>query len=421
MNYADSERIDFVLQKNGYQKTLVEREAETIIVVACSVRQHAVDRIYGKVKEWRLRDNLVTVLTGCLLPMDKKKATTLFDLLLDIKEINQLPNLIKEIKEAKKSRAKISPPDIGKIDYLSLDQKRESSFRAYVPISTGCDNFCSYCAVPYTRGREKSRHRLDIVAEVKSLVTNGYKEIILLGQNVNSYGQDLTDNKKETCEFINLIKEIDKIPGNYRVYFYSNHPKDMTAELVNALAGLKHFPHYLHLPLQSGSDRIIKAMNRHYTQNKYLSLVKKIRGAMPDVALTTDIIVGFPGETESDFAETAKVMEKVSFDMAFIAQYSPRPGTKAEKLLDDISAEEKVRREKILQEILKKSADKKNQQYIGQTLTVLIDGAKKDKLYGRTADYKVVEIKKSPRINIGDFIDVKIESATAWKLLGFFV
>jgi len=410
MNYSDAERISAVLDSFGFEKTEKEKEADIFIVIACSVRQHAIDRIYGKVKEWKEKPDLTTILSGCVLETDKKKLAQQFDLIFEIKNINHLSDFV-----SNKFNLQDKIESFG--DYLSIIPSYNSKIRAFVPVSTGCNNYCTYCAVPYTRGREKSRPKDEITSEVRNLIKKGVKEITLLGQNVNSYGQDLGEIKGNDG-FIKLIQEIDKIPGNYRVYFYSNHPKDMTADLIKTLTHLEHFPHYIHLPLQSGNDKIIKDMNRHYTQKEYLTLVEKINEAMPDITLTTDIIVGFPGETEKHFEDTVDVMKKVKYDMAFIAQFSSRPGTKAAKMDDNVSNDEKRKRENVLQKILAESALEKNKKLVGGIETVLIDEEKKDKVYGRTASYKVVEIKKSPTIKIGDFVKVKINSVTAWKLMG---
>lgn len=416
MNYADAERIVTALNLLGCQKTDKESEADLIITVACSVRQSAIDRIYGKAKKWqeikKAGKRLKTILTGCVLEKDLFKMRKVFDYVFDVKQIDNLLEILS--------------PDAGfsgtflekkSGEYLEICPTRESFFRAYVPIMTGCNNFCSYCAVPYTRGREKSRLPKEIFGEVKSLVQEGYKEITLLGQNVNSYQYG----------FVDLLSDIDKIPGEFRVYFYSNHPKDMSEQLIKVIPHLSHFPQYIHLPLQSGSDRILKLMNRHYTQSQYLELVEKIKKVIPNVVLTTDIIVGFPNETEKDFQETKKVMEKVSFDMAYIAQYSPRPGTRSAELDDNVTKSEKVKREKILAGILEKTAFENNLKLKNSTQRVLIDGFKKEKFYGRTEGYKVVEISsgglgplKGPAPQLGQFADIEILECSAWKLFGRF-
>ncbi len=408
MNYSDAERIASVLNTAGYQKTETEKDADIFIVVSCSVRQSAVNRIYGKVrdlKKIKSKRPFTTVLSGCVLEEDYDKLAKTFDIMLKIDDIEALPKLIEGGNSIKAKSG----------DYLEIKPSYESGFRAFVPISTGCNNFCTYCAVPYTRGREKSRPFNNIIDEVKALIKNGYKEITLLGQNVNSYGHDFESGEKVNY-FVELLSEIDKIEGKYRVYFYSNHPKDMSDELIHVLPTLKHFPHYIHLPLQSGNNEVIKEMNRHYTKEQYLSLVEKIRSAMPDITITTDIIVGFPGETSEQFSDTVDVMNKVSYDMAYIAQYSPRSGTASAKITDNITGDEKKKREDALQKILSETAFKNNQKFVGKKLEVLIDGSKKNKLYGRTDGYKVVEIKSDNKELIGNFINVEVITATPWKL-----
>lgn len=408
MNYSDAERLMSLLESFGYAKTLVEEEADIIFVVSCSVRQSAIDRIYGSVEKWnhiKRKRPLKLVLSGCVLEKDRKKMEQAFDVIFDIKDLSLLPQMLGIAPEG----------DLR--DYFSIHPKYESSFQAYVPISTGCNNYCTYCAVPYTRGREKSRKPEEIIMEVKGLIEKGYKEITLLGQNVNSYGKDLYP-EKGSVPFVELLLAIDKIPGEYRVYFYSNHPKDMADLLVKTMPTLEHFPAYIHLPLQSGNDEIIKKMNRHYSKEKYLELVKKIRKALPEVALTTDIIVGFPGETREQFQDTVDVMEIAGYDMAFLARYSPRSGTVAAKMIDTVSKEEKREREDVLQKVLERTALANNQKLVGKKLRVLIDGEKDGRLFGRTDLYKVVEIKTDRTGLIGQFVMVKITGASAWKLSG---
>jgi tRNA-2-methylthio-N6-dimethylallyladenosine synthase len=409
MNYSDAERISAVLDSLGYTKTESEKDADLFIIISCSVRQSAINRIYGKVRDLKEikaeKSNFKTMLTGCVLEKDRKKLEKVFDIMLEIDKLDKLPELL-DFKNKGLSG-----------EYLSIQPHYSSNFRAYVPISVGCDNFCSYCAVPYTRGREKSRPVSEIIAEVTDLIEKGYKEITLLGQNVNSYGVRDTKDQKN-IEFIELLQQVDQIPGDYRVYFYSNHPKDMSDELVKILLTLKHFPRYIHLPLQSGNDEIIRRMNRHYTKKQYLELVVKIRKAMPDVTLTTDIIVGYPGETEEQFQDTTNIMRKVEYDMAFIAQYSPRPGTVSARQPDDVTKEEKIRRERVLQGVLAETVLRHNKQLVGTIQKVLIDEQKNDKFFGRTEGFKVVEIKTDQPFEIGQFVKIKIDSATSWKLVG---
>ncbi|MFA5584305.1 MAG: tRNA (N6-isopentenyl adenosine(37)-C2)-methylthiotransferase MiaB [Bacteriovoracaceae bacterium] len=406
MNYSDAERIITVFNNAGLSQTDQERDADYIITIACSVRQTAIDRIFGKIKDWNKlkgQKKVSLILTGCVLEKDRQKLSKIFDLVFNIQDTAKLQEYLGEKKDSEKT------------PFFSLTPKYQSKFRAYVPISFGCNNFCSYCAVPYTRGPEKSRSEKEVIEEVKKLIDSRYKEITLLGQNVNSYGNDL--GKKDS--FTRLISKIDKIPGNYRVYFYSNHPKDISNNLINVLPKLKHFPPYLHLPLQSGSDKIISAMNRHYTQTQYLNLVKKIKKKVPNITLTTDIIVGFPGETDEDFRETKKLMELIGFSMAFIAQYSPRPQTISAKVSDNVPKTEKEKRFQMLTKVLAKNLEKENARLVNKKMEVLIDEVKKENLYGRTGSYKVVEIPDNQQANfLGQFVEIEITGSNAWKLSG---
>ncbi len=402
MNYSDAERIATVMNLLGYKKTEEEKEANIIITVACSVRQTAIDRIYGKTRDWnkkRLKDiKFKTILSGCVLPKDQLKMENSFDLIFDINEIEKLSKFLKPKNDIKGLSG----------EYLSILPQHKSSFRAFVPIMTGCNNFCSYCAVPYTRGREKSRPQKEVILEVKDLIKRGYTEIHLLGQNVNSYKYNFSE----------LLKKIDSLEGEWRGYFYSNHPKDFSEELLNTISKLNHFPHYIHFPLQSGDDNILKSMNRNYTKKIYLNLINKIRKLMPDVVITTDIIVGYPGENEKEFKQTIEVSIKSKFEMIFIGKYSPRPGAKSIKLLDNVSNLEKKKREKILTKVLEENLIKVNKKFKNKYLRILVDEKKNNKYYGRTEGYKVVEIKTDQELNIGQFYDVLIIDTSAWKLFG---
>lgn len=409
MNYADAERVAAVLNKLGYKKTPSEKDADLIIVVACSVRQSAVDRIYGKIEQWRQMKKgrkLITILTGCVLPYDKNKMKRYFDIILDIKDILKLPKFLSKYNF-----------NIPTKNYLCLKPQYSSKYSAFVPIMTGCDNFCTYCAVPYTRGREYSRPQKEILAEVKQLVKKGYKEIILLGQNVNSYGHQKDKIYIDNKPFINLLKAINAVPGYFWLRFISNHPKDMTEDLIKVLLKLKKVTPYIHLPLQAGDNMVLKKMNRPYTTKQYLEQVKLIRKYIPGVAITTDIIVGFPGETTKQFNNTLRVAKKTKFDMAYLAQYSPRPGTAAAKLKDDVPKEEKKRREQALNVLIKQTALKNNKKLLNTVQEVLVDGFKDGFYYGRTKTYKVVKFKAAKNL-IGQFARLKITRAEPWKLEG---
>jgi tRNA-2-methylthio-N6-dimethylallyladenosine synthase len=417
MNKADAERLATVFRILGLEKTEDESEANVIVAISCSVRLSATNRIFGYGKKWQKhrKNGTKIIVTGCVLEKDKKKLSNYYDHILPIEEmVTMLPRLLQSSPQDIKNLPKSS-------DYLSLTPKYNSSFRAYVPIMTGCDNFCSYCAVPYVRGREKSRPAADVVKEVRYLIGKGYKEITLLGQNVNSYGVN-NKGQKTNNRFVELIKKIDKIPGDYRVYFYSNHPKDFSDELIELLPRLNHFPPYIHLPLQSGDDEILKKMNRHYTKDSYLDLIKRIKKNVPEVAITTDIIVGYPGETRSQFLKTKNVVEEVGYEMAFVAQYSPRPGTLSAKLEDNVSKDTKKKREKKLMKVVEGQLTEKNKKLIGKKIRVLLDGKKGSTYYGRTEIYKVVEINlklkaDNQELVIGEFYNVKIAKAGPWKMV----
>jgi tRNA-2-methylthio-N6-dimethylallyladenosine synthase len=401
MNQADAERIEKILLDSGWQKTDFESEAGLIIVVACSVRQSAIERVLGKAYRWRkLRQQgrLKTVLTGCVLDADKPEFGKLFDLILPISQIGQLAKVVGANESSKK------------LDYLCLPAMHQSDFSASVPIMNGCNNYCSYCAVPYVRGREVSRSAKSIINECRDLVRRGFKEITLLGQNVNSYQSGKYD-------FPKLLQAIDKIKGDYWIRFMSSHPKDLSDELIRVMAEGHHIAPHLHLALQSGDNQIIKKMNRHYTAKHYLSVVDRAQRLIPELGISTDIIVGFPSETKKQFMNTAKVMREIIFDMAFISRYSPREGTKAFLLRDDVTKKEKERRELFLDKLLKRLALLKNKKQIGLTVRVLVDGYKKGRCFGKTGNHKIVSFAGDKSL-IGKFVAVKIGSVKPFSAEG---
>jgi len=348
MNISDAERVASVLESDKtlpagrYKKTSTMDKADLIVITMCSVRQSAVDRVHGLVQKFKelkkQHPKLKTILTGCVLKKDKKTFIKSFDYVIDIKDIKKIPTLL-QAQDSKNTN-----------NYLSIIPKYTSKFSANVPIMTGCNNFCAYCVVPYTRGREISRPAEDILQEIKeainptSLKLHGAKEIWLLGQNVNSY-------KDGKIDFPKLLKMVNKIPGKFWIRFTSSHPKDFNDKVINAMASCKKVTPYLNLPVQAGDDKVLKSMNRHYTIKDYKNKIKKLRNKISDIALSTDIIVGFPGETKNKFGNTAKLFEEVKYDMAYINKYSPRSGTVASKLKDNVSIKEKKRREKVLTEI----------------------------------------------------------------------
>lgn len=423
MNKSDSERIIEILERIKYQPAQKIEEADLIIIVACSVRQKAIDRIYGKLKKLQIlkiqNPKLKIIITGCLLRYDKEKIVQNFshvvDKVISIQKIIQLPKILNQKIKFKQKSIK---------SYLDIYPKCSSKIEAYVPIMTGCNNYCAYCVVPYTRDKEISRSTDSILKEIKNLIKDGYKKITLLGQNVNSYSSIIKDIKKiKKINFVRLLELINNLSGNFWFTFITNHPKDMSEELIKKLPYLNKLCHYIHLPLQSGDNQILKKMNRNYSIKHYLSLIKKIRQSLPDVNISTDIIVGFPGETEKQFLNTKKLMEKVKFDMAYIACYSPRPQTLAYKMKDNLSSEEKKRRERILTEVLKKTALENNQKYLNKIVKVLVEEKiKNNKLetstyFGETKTLKKVKIETNQNI-LGKFVLVKITQASPWGLKG---
>ncbi|MCX6723004.1 MAG: tRNA (N6-isopentenyl adenosine(37)-C2)-methylthiotransferase MiaB [Candidatus Staskawiczbacteria bacterium] len=402
MNLSDSERISAVLENIKYKNTSNINEADLIVVTMCSVRQSAVDRVQGladKLKKLKTTNyKLQTILTGCVLKRDRKKFLGYFDYVLDIKDIKKISEILN------KKLAKYSD------NYLDITPKHTSKFSASVPIMTGCNNFCAYCVVPYVREREISRSSKEIVSEVKKLVKNGYKEIWLLGQNVNSY-------KDHKTNFPALLKIINKIPGKFWIRFTSSHPKDFNQDVINALAEGGKITPYLNLPIQSGNTSVLKSMNRHYTVENYKNKIKELRKKIPDICLSTDIIVGFPGETKKQFENTAQLFRDIKYDMAYINKYSTRAGTAAAKLKDNVSIIEKKRREKVLNEILKQTALENNKKYLNKTVEVLVDSKKGNRLFGRTKEYKIIELNCNKNL-IGKFVKVKVIEANPWKLKG---
>ena len=440
MNKSDSERIAGVLEKIGYKRASKENEADLILINMCSVRQSAVDRVYGMAKKFaklKIQNlKLKTLLTGCVSKKDFEKFKNSFDYILSIKALSKWPEFLKK----EKFYFYPNPRDEKFIkecgaEYLKEKSKREKNFSVFIPISTGCDNFCSFCIVPYVRGPLICRSHEEILEEAKEAIKNGAREIWLLGQIVNNYFYPQTD--KKAVSFADLLRMVNEIEGDFWIRFTSPHPKNFSDELIETMAKYQKVTPYLNLPVQSGDDEILKKMNRGYTIKEYKNLVKKIKrafkkyrkGLEKEIAISTDIIVGFPGETEKNFQNTVKLFKEMKFDMAYIAQYSPRPGTAAEKMKDDVKKEEKERRWKILTEILKKIALEKNKKFIGKEIAVLIDEEKNGFLFGKTRHYKTVKIQLDPRTLVtsragvkpnlvGQFLKTKIVDATSFGLKG---
>ena len=455
MNYSDAERIATILEKYKLKPAASIDEADFVIFVTCGVRQSAEDRIYGKINNIKKKHSeKKIILTGCLAHRKdvQRRLKGKVDLFATIKdfpeEIKKIPNTKYQILDTKKLPCN---------DYLEITPQYANSYTAFVPIMSGCNNFCAYCVVPYARGREYSRLVEDILEEIKSLVKKGYKEIILLGQNVNSYKSkildtryQILDTKKNTITFADLLKSIDAIQGRFWISFLTSHPKDMSDELIETIAKSKKICEYISLPAQSGDNEILRKMNRHYTAAHYKNLVRKIRKAFVEVgpqsaavsgptstipklppALSTDVIVGFPGETKKQFKNTAKLLHEVKFDMAYISQYSPRPETAALKMKDNVSRAEKKRREKVLTKILEKTVLENNKKYVGKVVEVLVDkkiavrphsslAARSDRLryLAHTRTQKKVAFYSNKKIPVGSFVKVKITKARTFGLEG---
>lgn len=436
MNVSDSERIAGFLEAQKLQPAKNLASADLVIFNTCGVRKMAEDRAYGQIHNlWKNNPRVKIVVTGCLADRKdiRKKLEKKVHLFFPISEFNKFENwIIENCLEIENWKLKIPAQKKTNIcnDYLSLIPKHTNSYSAYVPVMTGCNNFCSYCVVPYARGRETSRPMEEILQEVESLIKSGVKEITLLGQNVNSYSplylgeMSRRTRRDRGVNFSDLLKKINALPGNFWIRFMSPHPKDMTLELIETITSLEKVCELVHLPIQSGDNTVLKNMNRAYSRAHYLELIKKIKRSFAKnkpgkiFALSSDIIVGFPGETEAQLEKTADVMKKVQFDMVYFGQFSSRPGTAAFQMKDDVTKSEKVRRERYLNEILAASALKNNKKYLQKVFSVLITSEKNGSYFGFTRTLKNVKIKSKEKNLIGKFINVKITKVTAWHLEG---
>ena len=424
-NEADSEKIRGYLAEMGYGFTMNEFEADVIVVNTCAVREHAEMRVFGNVGQLnhakKENPNQVICVCGCMVQQEHiaekiRKSYPIVDLVFGPHELWRFPELLRQVMFSKKRKRvfETSPSDGSVAEGIPL--KRDGSVKAWLSIMYGCNNFCTYCIVPYVRGRERSRKPEDIVAEARELVKAGYKDITLLGQNVNSYGKDLGLN----VDFADLIRMINDIEGEFIIRFMTSHPKDATEKLFKTMAECEKCAHQLHLPVQSGNDRVLKAMNRHYDSAKYLKQVEIARSYMPDLVITTDIIVGFPGETDEEFEDTIKLCEKVRYDAMFTFIYSKRVGTPAATMPDAATREDKQVRFDRLLAVANKISGEKHAEYEGKTVRVLVDGETGKPEYNlssRTGGGRLVHLKGDPEL-IGKFVDVRIESSNTWALYG---
>lgn len=438
MNKTDSERIAGYLEKNNYSSASTINEADLIIFNMCSVRQSAVDRVYGQIKNFKKlkqkNPKLKIILTGCILKQDFEKLKQKYlskknqgyDYILSINSLPYWKNILKQKNTlATKNLIYANFENINKkceekTNYLKIQPEYKTKFSAYIPIITGCNNFCSYCVVPYTRGKEISRPANDIINEIKKLIKKDYRHIWLIGENVNSY-LCAEKNAKKEINFSKLLYMINQIKGDFWVSFSSSHPKDFSDELIKTVAECDKITKYISLPIQSGDDEILKKMNRPYTIKQYKNIIKKIREKIPTVVLSTDAIVGFPGETKKQFENTIKLFKEIKPDMAYVARYSPRQGTPAFNMKDSVSLKEKQAREKKLTETLKKIALAKNKKYIGKIMKTLPEYEKKGYIIGKTKEYKTIKFKITnfnPQNIIGKFVNIKITNAIPWGLKG---
>ncbi len=426
MNLSDSERVISVLDEAGYTYTDNEDEAGLIGIIACSVRQKAIDKVYSRIykwNKWKNNKNLITFISGCILPDDHKKFLKLFDITFQMKDLPELPKIISQYGITTPTHLKvgIDPHNENIEQFWDVKPAYKSEFEAFIPIQNGCDKFCTFCAVPYTRGREVSRPSKDIITELALLVAQGYKTITLLGQNVNSYG---LDKKGTEITFAQLLREIgeygNQIKKDFWIYFTSPHPRDMNDEVIEVIAEYPVLGKQIHLPMQSGDDGVLAHMNRKHDMKKYRHIVHTIRRLIPQSTLFTDIIVGFTGETEEQFQNSRLAMAEFKFNMSYTAIYSPRPGAKSHRWADDIPIDEKKRRLHVLTDELRKHSLPFNKNMIGKTVRVLVRNTdrKEGYLSSHTEGKLIIRFASDNKNLIGQFTDVKITSATDFSMEG---
>ncbi|PKK96554.1 MAG: tRNA (N6-isopentenyl adenosine(37)-C2)-methylthiotransferase MiaB [Tenericutes bacterium HGW-Tenericutes-3] len=422
-NEADSESIAGILELMGFNKTDVESSADVIIMNTCAIRENAENRVWGelgRLKAYkRTNPDLIIGLAGCM-PQEENVVERVLkkyqhvDLVFGTHNIYKLPEYIETALFSKERVIEVYSRE-GEI-VENLPKSRNHKFKAWVNIMFGCDEFCTYCIVPYTRGKERSRSREEIIQEVKELVEQGYQEITLLGQNVNAYGKDFVDND---YTFGDLLRELDGL-GINRIRFTTSHPHDLDKKTMEAMRDAKHIMPFFHLPVQSGSNQVLKKMNRHYTKESYLKVLNELKETVPGIAVTTDIIVGFPGETDEDFLETLDLVDQAQFEGAFTFVFSKREGTPAFNFEDDTPMETKKERLYMLNDRTNDGYLKGNQRFLGKTVKVLVDGISKHNdqvVSGYSEHNKLVNFKGDSSL-IGQIISVKITQAKTWFLLG---
>ena len=422
-NVADGQKLMGMLADCGFTFTQDAKEADLVILNTCAVREHAEQRVFGNLgiltHSKKENPEQVIALCGCMAQEERvakrvKESYRHVDLVFGPHALWKFPELLWQVYETRKRVFAVDNED-GTIAE-GIPTVREKGVKAWVSIMYGCNNFCSYCIVPYVRGRERSRDPQCVLQEVRELVEAGYKDITLLGQNVNSYGNDLGLD----YHFPDLLEDIDKIPGEYLIRFMSSHPKDATNRLFDVMAKCSHVAKQLHLPFQSGNDRVLKEMNRRYTREQYLAEINYAKKVMPGLVLTSDVIIGFPGETEEEAMDTVSLVEEVGFDALFTFIYSPRPGTKAASMPDPATRAEKQKWFDKLLEVQNANSARLHAAYVGKTVRVLVDGESDDEnfpLASRTEGNRLVRLKGGKEL-IGQFIDVKVTDSNTWALYG---
>jgi len=423
MNVHDSEKLAGMLIEMGYKETLNQEEADLILFNTCCVRDHAEQRVYGNVGALRFckqeNPNLIIGVCGCMM-QQKEVADAIVhkfpfvDIVFGTHNLHHFPRLLLEAMDSANTVVEILDEEGQIVEHMPI--QRSTGVSAWTTIMYGCNNFCTYCIVPYVRGRERSRRPEDILDEIRRLGEQGYKEVTLLGQNVNSYGKDLDLG----YYFADLLRDIDKVDGIERIRFTTSHPKDLSMDLISAMAECRKVCEHLHLPVQSGSNRILKRMNRKYTREDYLELVGKVREVLPGIAITTDIIVGFPGETQEDFEDTLDMVKRVRYDSAFTFMYSPRTGTPAAKMENQLDKETMKERLLQLNKLQAQISGEINKGLENQVVEVLAEGPSKNNrsiLSGRTRTNKLVNF-AGPESLIGELVKVKITKGRNFSLEG---
>ena len=422
MNEHDSENISALLIKLGFEKVEDYNDADLVLLNTCSIRENAHNKAFGMLGRLKhlkqSKPDLIVGLCGCMA----QEASVVEEILRDYKWVNfvfgthnmyNLSNIIDKAIEENKQQIEVYSREGDLVEGLPVN--RVNSYKAYVNIIYGCDKFCTYCVVPYTRGRERSREKEDILKEVKSLIDDGYKEVTLLGQNVNAYGKDLYDD----YTLANLLEEI-ALMGIPRIRFTTSHPWDFTDKMIEVIGKYPNIMPSVHLPVQSGSSRVLRLMGRRYSKESYLELFDKIKNTVPGVSISTDIIVGFPGEDEEDFKETLDLVERCKYDNAFTFVFSARVGTPAEKIPDNTPLKEKEERLQRLNEVVNKYFLENNKKLEGSVVPVLVEGIsdKKNMYYGYSDTNKLINFSSNKSIEVGDIVDVKITKAKTWSLDG---